>query len=51
MQRASDTELWLLLLFEGGFLEEKENRTVNQDCIELIKLTASIAKTTRNEAP
>ncbi len=49
MQRASDTELWLLLLFEGGFIEEKEYRTVNQDCIELIKLTASIAKTTRNE--
>jgi four helix bundle protein len=46
---ASDTELWLMLLHYGDFLDEAKYKSINDDCIELIKLTASISKTTKNE--
>ncbi len=47
MKRANETEFWLLILHEGKFLGDKEYDSINEDCIELIKLTTSIAKTTR----
>ena len=47
MKRANETEFWLLILHEGEFLGNKEYNSINEDCIELIKLTTSIAKTTR----
>ena len=47
MQMASDSELWLFLLHEGGWLEDKYFESINTDCVEMIKLTASISKTSR----
>ncbi|MGB5012755.1 MAG: four helix bundle protein [Pyrinomonadaceae bacterium] len=47
MQMASDTELWLFLLHEGGWIEDKYFESINTDCVEMIKLTASISKTSR----
>ena len=47
MQMASDSELWLFLLHEGGWLDAHHYESINQDCIEMIKLTSSIAKTSR----
>ena len=47
MKRANETEFWLMILHEGEFLDDKEYDSINKDCIELIKLTTSIAKTTR----
>lgn len=44
MQRALDTELWLLL-HEGEFLSDNQYESLNDDCVELIKLTSSISKT------
>lgn len=49
MQMASDAELWLFLLSEGGWLEEKQYASINEDCLEVIRMTASIAKTTRDD--
>lgn len=49
MQKASDTELWLLLLHEGEFLSTEYYKSINNDCVEMIKLTASIAKSTKDE--
>ena len=46
MNKASETELWLLLLHEGQFLDSNEYESINNDCIELIKMTSSISKTT-----
>lgn len=45
MQRGLDTELWLLLLHEGEFLSDNQYESLNEDCVELIKLTSSISKT------
>jgi len=47
MIKASETELWLMLLHEGDFLDQKEYDSINADCIELIKLTSSITKTAK----
>ncbi len=47
MQRASETEFWLLILKEGEFLEIKEYDSVNEDCVELIKILSAIVKTSK----
>lgn len=47
LQRALDTELWLLLLNEGEFLSDEQYWSLNDDCIEMIKLTSAISKTSR----
>jgi four helix bundle protein len=47
LQRASETEFWLLILHAGEFLELREYESVNEDCVELIKMLSSIVKTSR----
>lgn len=47
MQRASETEFWLLILKEGEFLETKEYDSINEDCVELIKMLTAIVKTSK----
>ena len=37
-----------MLLKETDYLSEKEYESIIEDCRELIKLTASIVKTTKN---
>ena len=47
LQKGLETELWLLLLKEGDFLNSEQYESLNVDCIEMIKLTSSISKTPR----
>ncbi len=47
LKRASETEFWLLILHEGGFLDDKAHNSMNEDCIELIKILTSIVKTSK----
>jgi len=47
LKRASETEFWLLILHEGGYLDEKPYQSVNEDCIELIKILTTIVKTSK----
>lgn len=47
LKRASETEFWLLILHEGEFLDEKSYNSINDDCVELIKMLTSIVKTSR----
>ncbi len=47
LEKALETELWLLLLKEGDFLSKEQYNSLNEDCIEMIKLTSSISKTSR----
>ena len=49
LQKALDTELWLLLLKESDYLSEGQYLSLNDDCIELIKMTSSISKTSKVE--
>lgn len=43
--KALDCETWLLLLKEGEWLSIAEYESLNRDCVELIKLTSSISRT------
>src|SRR5437016_4546418 len=42
MQKALETELWLLLLKEAEFFSAAQYDSLNADCVELIKLTSTI---------
>lgn len=45
--KALETELWLLLLHRGEFISLAQYNSLNEDCVEMIKLTSSISKTSR----
>jgi four helix bundle protein len=47
LKEANETDYWLFLLKEGAFLSIEEWETVGNDCLELIRLLASIVKTTK----
>ena len=47
LKEASETEYWLELLHETGYLTEKEFKNIIAECIELIKLLTSIVKNTK----
>jgi four helix bundle protein len=47
LKKASETEFWLLILHEGGFLEDKPYISVNDDCVELIKMLTASVKTSK----
>ncbi len=46
-KEARETRYWLKLLFATGYLDEKLYTSLLNDCIELIKILASIQKTTK----
>lgn len=47
LKRATETEFWLLLLHEGEFIDDKAYDSINEDCIELIKMLTSSVKTSK----
>lgn len=47
LKEANETSYWLLLLFKGEYITEKEFKDYNDDCLELIRLLASTVKTTK----
>ena len=49
LEKSLDTELWLLLLNKGDFINDSMHLSLNADCIEMIKLTSSISKTSHED--
>jgi len=47
LKEANETEYWLMLLKDAKFLSEKEFTSIHKDSQELIKLLASIVKSTK----
>lgn len=47
LKRASETEFWLLILREGEFIDDKAYNSINEDCVELIKMLTAIVKTSK----
>jgi four helix bundle protein len=47
LKEANETEYRLTLLKESEYIDEKSYVSIHQDCIELIKLLASIVKTSK----
>ncbi len=44
-KEASETEYWLELLFESGYIDKAAFDSIYADCKEVVKLLASITKT------
>ena len=47
LQKARETEYWLLLLRKGDYLEEKEHESIDSDCQELVALLTTICNTAK----
>ena len=47
LKEANETDYWLLLLYKGEFLNEKEYNSIIEDCTELLKMLIKIVKTTK----
>ena len=48
LKEASETEYWLELLHESGYIDEEEFSAIYQDCQEIIKILVAITKHRRN---
>ncbi|GAB3174569.1 four helix bundle protein [Telluribacter humicola] len=49
LKEAKETRYWIRLLYETGYLDERQHHSLLQDVEELIKLLTSILKTSRAE--
>ncbi len=49
LKEASETEYWLELLFETGYLTNEEFNSIIADCKEILKLLTSITKKTKKQ--
>ena len=47
LKEASETEYWLELLYKTEYISEKQFCSINEDCIELIRILTSIIKNTK----
>ena len=47
LKKASETEFWLLILHEGEYLDDKAYNSINDDCVELIKMLTASVKTSK----
>ena len=47
-KEANETEYWLELLHESGYIDTKAFESIYSDCKELIKILAAITKTQKN---
>ena len=43
-KEANETEYWLELLYESGYIDAKAFRSIYSDCKEIIKILAAITK-------
>ncbi len=49
LKEANESKYWIKLLKDTGYITHEEFTSISTDCYELIKLTASIIKTSKNE--
>jgi len=48
-KETAETKYWLELLFESDYIDERQYKSINQDCVELQKMLSAITKTVRSE--
>ena len=48
IKEANETQYWLELLHHADYINKRGFESINQDCIELLKLLTSIIKSTSN---
>jgi four helix bundle protein len=47
LKEANETDYWIELLYQSDYLEEKSYQSIHTDIKELLKILASIVKTTK----
>lgn len=48
LKEANETEYWLYILKDTGYIDEPDFRQLSEDCVELIKMLIATVKTTQN---
>lgn len=48
LKECSETEYWLELLHESGYISEKAFHDIHSDCLEILKILVAITKTQKN---
>ncbi|MDR3093891.1 MAG: four helix bundle protein [Bacteroidales bacterium] len=49
LKEANETEYWLMLLKDTGYMDEQSFTSVNEDCKEIVRLLISIVKTSKEK--
>ena len=47
LKETSETKYWLSLLYDTGYLTDREYQSIQRDCIEIEKMLTSILKTAK----
>jgi four helix bundle protein len=47
LKEANETDYWLELLYQSGYLDEKMYPSIKQDCQEILKILTAIVKTSK----
>jgi len=47
LKEANETEYWLMLLKDTEYISIKEFESINEDCLEILRLLISIVKSTK----
>jgi len=49
LKEANETEYWISLLKDTGFITQQEYKSINDDCSEVLRLLIAIVRTTKNK--
>lgn len=49
LKEANETQYWLMLLKDSDYISEESYDSISNDCVELIKLLASIVKSMKQK--
>lgn len=49
LKEANETEYWLNLLHDNGYLNDEQSTSIHSDCVRLLKLLNTIVRTTRTK--
>ncbi len=50
LKEASETEYWIDLLFETGYIKSSEYESIHSDCVEIIKILTAILNSSKKSA-
>lgn len=49
LKEANETEYWLNLLHDNGYLNDDQHTSIHNDCVRILKILNTIVHTTRNK--
>ena len=49
LKEANETEYWLNLLHDNGYLNDNQHSSIYSDCVRILKILNTIVRTTRNK--